>query len=68
MLQADTEQMYQTWIKALQEGIGKAIQGNSGSINRSNSSKENNSKRLPTDTKRPKPRYFLLEGLFPIQL
>lgn len=58
MLQADTEQMHQTWIKALQEGIGKAIQGSGGSKNRSNSSNENDSTRLSADTKRLKPRYF----------
>lgn len=56
MLQADTEQLYQIWIKALQEGIGKAIQGNSGTINRSNASNEDSSTKLLPDTKRAKVR------------
>lgn len=46
MLQADTEQMYQTWINALQQGIGSAIQANSHTLNSSEDSQKQSSYNL----------------------
>lgn len=56
MLQADTEQMYAIWIKALQEGIGKAIQGNVGTISRSHLINEESNSNIIAEVKRPKAR------------
>ncbi len=56
MLQADSEQMCHVWIKTLQEGIGKAIQG----INRKNSGlnlmNEDNAEEPMKDKKQSKQR------------
>lgn len=60
MLQADTEQMYQIWIKALQQGIGSAIQGNNNTSTRSSNAKQLNTFR-PTETKRGKTRFVVFE-------
>ncbi|XP_065200219.1 arf-GAP with coiled-coil, ANK repeat and PH domain-containing protein 2 [Planococcus citri] len=59
MLQADTEQMYQTWIKALQQGIGSAIQGNSHSLNSSEEcQKQSNNNLLESIPQSQKPKVW----------
>lgn len=57
MLQADTEHMYQTWIKALQQGIGSAIQGNGHTGSKTNSSNHDDILKPAAGTVRSKPRY-----------
>ena len=57
MLQADTEQMYQTWINALQQGIGSAIQANSHTLDFDDPQKSSNYNLLETKPQSQKPRY-----------
>lgn len=60
MLQADTDHMYQTWIKALQQGIGSAIQSNINTLNRSDDgSTQFSSSNSTSESKQgqQKPRY-----------
>lgn len=63
MLQADTEQMYQIWIKALQQGIGSAIQGNNNTSTRMDSRSQSNALK-PSETKRGKTRFVFRKHNF----
>lgn len=62
MLQADTEQLYKTWITAFQQGIGSAIQGNNNTINKSNVTSQASNTNLSVETKHfnQKARYKLI--------
>lgn len=60
MLQADTEQMYQTWIVALQQGIGSAIQCNNNTSTRTGNANQLSAHK-PLETKRGKTRSVALE-------